>query len=159
MHQFRRFLIASLWLLPSLSWASENAWWCTLNPQMSGNARHFLLWGRDAWDGETVMRCQRSGEEVLQNVAIGFFSKNSGIGANSSSIFTFNITLWTQNKPDNLIVEVTGPGMVTGSTVYYQLTQDGVDIAASAWTGFEGGVAQSLSLGTLTIQPAAVKGL
>lgn len=147
------FLTLSLGAVPARASlpAAGSQWWCTISAQVAGNPTHFFEYGRDSWAGETTMRCRRNGEERVQTVQVAFSSKNSGFGANQSSILTFNITLWTQQDPQVLSLDITAPALVNGSIVYWNLNAEGSEVNASAWTGSESGVAHSLSMGTLTI--------
>ncbi len=128
-------------------------WWCTLTAPLDGDPRHFLLYGRDSWTGQTTMRCHSSGVEVNQQVSVSFFSKNTGFGADASSNLRLNITLWTNQSPNGFTFNATAPGMPNGSMVHWQLSDPATDLTASAWTGSVPGVSQSLSLGTLSIKP------
>jgi hypothetical protein len=152
------FFITGLWLFPAHLAAAPAPWWCTLSVQVAGNPKHFLLYGRDSWEGETTMRCQLAGEERVQSVNLAFFSKNSGFGANRDSILTVNMTLWTVMDPHTLAIDVTAPGLSNGSVLYWQMNTQGTEIAASVWTGSESGVAQSLSLGTFTLRALLFRG-
>lgn len=144
-------LILLFW--SALASAEPSRWWCTINARTEGNPRHFVTYGRDAWEGDAPMRCRRGNEERdPQPVNVSFSSKTTGFGANTSSVLTFNVTLWTESDPSLLSFDATAPGLINGSSIYWNLSKDKCEVAADVFTGSEPGLAQSLELGTISIK-------
>lgn len=131
-------------------------WWCSLGGYMSGNANHFFLYGRDAWEGETVMTCRGPTQTQSLAVHVGFFSKQPGVGANALSTLRFNLTIWMTVLPANFIYNTTIPGLVDGSLVHWQAVASDQELAGTAWLAGSGSE-NSLGLGTLIIRPQNFK--
>lgn len=125
-------------------------WWCSINTEVVGQPNHYLLYGRDAWDGESQMICHKGSREFAQKILIRFQSLNGGYGANANSSLRFTLTIWSAGVPFTFKSLVNG--LIDGSFVHLQFSNSSFDLTGSVWTGQQTNAAQSLSLGTLTIQ-------
>lgn len=151
------FFAAALWASSAWSETGGYTWWCAIKAELEGNPRHFLLYGRDAWDGESIMRCHGPLVEYSQRVRVSFVSKQSGFGADSSSVLQFSITMWTGQRPENLNFTASAAGLVDGTLVHWNISSEGTELTASTWAGATAGARESLSLGTWSVRTVPVR--
>lgn len=150
-------VLMSVALLGAVEKPSGNpyAWWCSLNGIMNGDGNHFFLYGRDAWQGQTMMTCRGKSSEQTLAVQVGFFSKQPGAGANALSALRFTMTIWMSTVPTDFIYNSTIPGLLDGSLVHWQAFDSSIEMAGTAWLSSTSPSENSLTLGTLIVRPAA----
>lgn len=143
------YTLLAVWVLPGFA---TPKWWCSASIRTEGNAHYFLLYGRDAWEGDGTVRCTSFGEVREQPIRLGFYSKNTGFGANGISQLTFIVTFWTDREPHSLKLFATLPGLLDGSMVHWQGSVNGTELTASAWNQSSQAIADSLTLGTFDLR-------
>jgi len=152
---FLAVILTAAFAAATASGATEGAmypWWCTLKATAEGNPRHYLLYGRDAWEGEAIMRCLGAVEEHSQRVSVAFHSKHSGFGADASSNLELTLTIFTDQSPRDFTFTATAAGFVQGNLMHWQVQDGRTEMIGNTPPSQSAGLEHSLRLGTWSIQ-------
>ncbi len=127
------------------------SWWCTITTPVEGDPEYFLVNGRDAWERKATMTCSSPTMEFTQTVRVRFQSFNEGYGAGHKAQLSFNLTLWAKRAPFRFYSLVSG--LVDNSLVHWQFRNEAYDLMGTVWTAGQYNARNSLTLGSLRIEP------
>lgn len=147
------FLMASI-----IATFGQNAprydWWCSLSVNLQGRPNHFFYTGRDAWEAEpnSEILCISNTATVKRKIEVNFESLKKGYGVYGDSKLRLTLTLWSRSTDFRFL------GIINGQTdnsnlVHWQFHSEDFDLIGSVWFGTQFSAADSLTLGTLSLQP------
>jgi hypothetical protein len=70
--------------------------------RVAGVSNHFVLHGRDSWEGTSTLFCQQGGTTRTRRVTVTFNSYHAGFGADKASQLTLTFSISTYTDPADL---------------------------------------------------------
>jgi hypothetical protein len=87
-------------------WTCSGTFQMSVGTEMNGTPEHFVIYGRDSWNGISTLFCQLGQNSRTRKVKVTFNGFVDGFGTDRNSNFALTLSLTTAANPDDLQVRV-----------------------------------------------------
>jgi len=144
-------LLITFWL--SAAAASESRVWdCQITADLKGEGRHFLIYGRDSWNGEGSLYCESGAQNTYRPIVVSFNSMYDGFGADQYSHLQLLIDLTTKMHPAELQIRTLVRDRDESIRVKWQFSSQLIEGRVFVTNSTPAAATRSLQRGTLFIR-------
>jgi hypothetical protein len=127
-------------------------WFCGLQAELTGDASHFILHGRDLWTGRSRLICDSGLRRTCKNVDISFRSRSEGFGADRKSVLRLAMVIMSDAEPHSVVEQTIASDQIESGLVTWRIEKMNRQIVVDVLTQDQSEALNSLKAGVLSVR-------